>query len=128
MCRISLGAANNSESGSGESEVESEMYNPCIELFSDSESSETTESSIQCITFKQLDIVYKASLHLRRAMVLPSPHLTYKHSFLTWMLEISLCLNICVGSSLSWKTLDIFAVGVWNPVGPVQHHCISGGV
>ncbi|GAA6097241.1 cilia- and flagella-associated protein 54 isoform X3 [Tachysurus ichikawai] len=66
----SQGAANNSESGSGESEVESEMYNPCIELFSDSESSETTESSIQCITFKQLDIVYKASLHLRRAMVL----------------------------------------------------------
>ncbi|XP_047660100.1 cilia- and flagella-associated protein 54 isoform X2 [Tachysurus fulvidraco] len=66
----SQGAAINSESGSGESEVESEMYNPCIEQFSESESSETTESSTQSIMFKQLDMVYKASLHIRRAMVL----------------------------------------------------------
>lgn len=42
---------------------------------------------------------------------------------------IILCfLNISAGSGLSRRSLDISAVGMWEPLGPIQHHCISGGV
>ncbi|KAK3544197.1 hypothetical protein QTP86_008341 [Hemibagrus guttatus] len=66
--KASQGAPNNSGEGSEESEVESELDTPRTQLTSGSESSETTET--RRIMFKPLDTIYKASLHLRRAMVL----------------------------------------------------------
>lgn len=64
--------------GSGESETESEQETPHTQLSSDSES-ETNETSTRHILLNPLDTVYKASLHLRRAMVRPSPLLILKH-------------------------------------------------
>lgn len=69
MPNLLLGAPNISGEGSGESEVESELDTARTQLTSDSESSETTETSTRHILFKPVDTIYKASVHLRRAMV-----------------------------------------------------------
>ncbi|XP_053506290.1 cilia- and flagella-associated protein 54 isoform X2 [Ictalurus furcatus] len=83
---IHKGAPNISGEGSGESEVESELDTPRTQLTIDSESSETAETSTRHILFKPLNTIYKASLHLRRAMVL-----AYRGSLWTslqWVCEI----------------------------------------
>lgn len=86
MPHILLGAPNISGEGSGESEVESELDTPRTQLTIDSESSETAETSTCHVLFKQLNTIYKASLHLRRAMVHTSPRLIQEqHSFFFWL-------------------------------------------
>ncbi|XP_060759219.1 cilia- and flagella-associated protein 54 [Neoarius graeffei] len=80
------GARNISGKGAGESEVESELDSPRTQLTSDSEASEIIETSPHRILFKPLDTIYKASVHLRRAMVL-----AYRGSLWTslqWVCEI----------------------------------------
>ncbi|KAB5542294.1 hypothetical protein PHYPO_G00089970 [Pangasianodon hypophthalmus] len=66
----SQGAPDMSGEGSGESEAESELDTPRTQLTSDSEGSKTPETSRRHILFKPLDTINKASVHLRRAMVL----------------------------------------------------------
>lgn len=78
MADLLLGARNISGKGAGESEVESELDSPRTQLTSDSEASEIIETSPHRILFKPLDTIYKASVHLRRAMVHISPHLIQK--------------------------------------------------
>lgn len=91
MPNVLLGALNNSGEGSGESEVESELDTPRTQLTSGSESSETTETHRNM--FKPLDTIYKASLHLRRAMVHTSPHLIQKHLFFSLYISDSIVLE-----------------------------------
>ncbi|KAM9468321.1 cilia- and flagella-associated protein 54-like [Clarias gariepinus] len=71
--------------GSGESETESEQETPHTQLSSDSES-ETNETSTRHILLNPLGTVYKASLHLRRAMVLA--HRGELWTSLQWVCEV----------------------------------------
>ncbi|KAF5908404.1 cilia- and flagella-associated protein 54 [Clarias magur] len=71
--------------GSGDSETESEQDTPHTQLSSDSES-ETNEISTRHILLNPLDTICKASLHLRRAMVLA--HRGSLWTSLQWVCEV----------------------------------------